>query len=272
MAFQLSLRIAFLPVKVGGLSYLPSITTNLTILPLGFLLKIPFFMPYFFQIEVCHDMKTNLTYAFMVIRRRSRVAEIMMSRLRETEAMLYHPLGMPLQLAEISVEDSQVHLSDVHAHLDELEESMGQHEYTGRPVGNPLELVFLATTRTLNSIGHKIAFDMLRLRELLLAFEKMSSCVFEPADLKPILDGKQQIDAPQVGRTLQINGSAVVTQRLNFLRDSCTVFLLEAEYEEKRVRALIQVVSIPSSHNPNLKGCAKSLQRCINSWHRRTQR
>jgi hypothetical protein len=218
-------------------------------------------MPNFFQIEVCFDLETNITYALMVIRRRIQHAEIMMSRLRENEAMLYHPLGSPLQLAELNVEGSQIHLNDAHAQLDELEEAMGQHNHTGRPIGNPLELDFVSTTRSLNAIGHQVAFDMVRLRELLLALEKMSMCILESLKFDPTVGGKEQAGDTQSGDWLQkFEGSPMIASRLEFVKDSCTVLLLEAEYEEKRVRALIQVVSIPLSGNLNPKAAANTLQ------------
>jgi hypothetical protein len=116
-----------------------------------------------------------------------------------------------------------------------LEEAMGQHNHTGRPIGNPLELDFVSTTRSLDTIGHQVAFDVVRLRELVLALEKMSICILDSIKFDATVDGKEQAGDTQTGDWLQkFEGSPMIASRLEFVKDSCTVLLLEAECEEKK--------------------------------------
>jgi hypothetical protein len=48
----------------------------------------------------------------------------------------------------------------------------------------------------------------------------------------------------------------MLAAKLEFIKDSCEVLLIEAEYEGGRVRSLIQVVSNLLNHEVNEKSCA----------------
>lgn len=43
--------------------------------------------------------------------------------------------------------------------LNVLEESMGQHVYVNRPVGNPLEIDFVDTTRRLSAVSRVLQVE-----------------------------------------------------------------------------------------------------------------
>jgi hypothetical protein len=192
-----------------------------------------------------------MIYAFLVIRSGSQVLDTLIHNLRANEMICCNPLLLPVYLAEPLVKASQERLSDSHQRLDELEESMGQHEYTGRPTGSPLDLDFLSTTRSLNWIGNKVGIDVLRLREMLLALQKLSLWESELNNGSQVTTSSNEERSVGYANSFQsLKALPVITTRLDFAKDSCTILLLEAEYEEKRVRALIQVVS--SSSTPRL--------------------
>jgi hypothetical protein len=104
---------------------------------------------------------------------------------------------------------------------------MGQHEYIGRPTGNPLELDFLSTTRSLNWVANKIAVDIVRMKGMLRALERMGSWAAK------LNSGKEKAE-----------GEDVIGDKMGFLMDDCRILLEEAEYEDKRVKCLIQVVCV----------------------------
>lgn len=121
---------------------------------------------------------------------------------------------------------------------------MGQHEYEYRRRGNPLELDFLATTRTLNFWGKRVAVDVVRLKCQILALEKMREwekmTVMQVRDELRNKGGRREVGS--VAGSLEVGTQTSVAERIEYLKDTCDVLLYEAEYEDKRVRALIQVV------------------------------
>jgi hypothetical protein len=202
-------------------------------------------MSNFFQIEVRHELRSSITYGFLVLRRNNEVSETLFSSMRESEAICSHPLALLVYLLEPQVGSSDGRLHDSHAQLDELEETMGQHEYIGRPRGNPLELDFLSTTRSLNWIGNKIRIDILRLRELLVVLEKLGLWETKVGNRNHDIEGNDQSRSTSSEASFRgFELTSAFTARLEYLKDSCTVLLFEAEYDERRVRALIQVVGI----------------------------
>lgn len=94
---------------------------------------------------------------------------------------------------------------------------------------------------------------------MLLALEKMGACEAELMNSSLSARERGQPGRSQNEVSFQKLGvSSDVAPRLGFLKDSCTVLLVESEYEEKRVHALIQVVNIFSTYKVNVRTYAKS--------------
>jgi hypothetical protein len=129
-----------------------------------------------------------------------------------------------------------------HQKLDDMEAVTGQHEYSRVPSGNPLELDFVSTTRGLNFIGNGVGIDVLRLKCILSILEQLVEWGHALKEAR-IGDDKAEIPSDNT----QYEGEAIITEKIAYLKDTCNVLLIEAECEEKRVRALIQVVSLALS-------------------------
>lgn len=148
------------------------------------------------------------------------------------------PLLLALLLTEQVIDSCSERLDASDWKLNELEATMGQHEYDDQPQGNPLELGFLATTRALNHISRTVGADVSRLGSILVALEK-------------ILDWGKEItesqirsrDGENITTTEEVtDGFCIVNEKIGYLVDNCRALILRGEYEEKLARALIEVV------------------------------
>lgn len=152
------------------------------------------------------------------------------------------PLLLPVLLVEPMVSDTYRRINIHHQRLDEIEAVTGQHEYSVIPSGNPLELDFVSTTRSLNSIGNGVGIDLLRLKCILSILEQLVEWGHALNEAR-IGDDRAEIPPDNT----QSEGAAIITEKIAYLKDTCNVLLVEAEREENRVRALIQVVSFALS-------------------------
>ncbi|PVH75528.1 hypothetical protein DL98DRAFT_593035 [Cadophora sp. DSE1049] len=119
--------------------------------------------------------------------------------------------------------------------LNELEETMGQHEYINRPMGDPLAIDFIATTRTLNTTSRMLGVERMRLGANILALEMI---------LKEIKELRMNISAEDCSSDWQQNGdgSKMITELVAYQMNACQNLVLRAEYQEKRVQSQIAVV------------------------------
>ena len=120
---------------------------------------------------------------------------------------------------------------------------MGQHEYENRPSGNVHELDFLATTRSLNYISKKVGVDTVRLGSTLIATDLLAKWKSKIEEIK-VANGSQPSESESTLADKTPNeGSNLLDEKLAYLTHNCRVLIMMAEYEEKRTRTLIQVVS-----------------------------
>ena len=136
--------------------------------------------------------------------------------------------------------------------VNDLEELMGQHDYPDRPRGNPLELDFLTTTRSLNAVTKKVAVDICVLEELLLVLGRVGEWRVDLMRSK----GKGKADEESGGmegsqekEIEERKAETLVSEKIEYLKDTCRHQLAAAKYQEKRIGSLIQVVCCP---HPNL--------------------
>jgi hypothetical protein len=115
--------------------------------------------------------------------------------------------------------------------INVLEEEMGQHEYSSRPSGNPLDMDFTKATRKLNHISKRVGVDILN-----LGYVKLSLETAESWGLGKDCAGKELL--------IEIEGEAgqAMKEKRILMREECRSLLLLAEYEEKRMKILIQAV------------------------------
>jgi hypothetical protein len=118
--------------------------------------------------------------------------------------------------------------------MNDLEETMGQHEYSDRRIGNPLEMDFTAVTRKLNHISKRAGVDSLSLGFLILTLETVESWSDATKG-----EGREDFRWIEAAACLEMN------EKITWLKVTCRSLSLMTEYEEKRAKMLIQVVCSP---------------------------
>lgn len=209
---------------------------------MGFLLKIPYYREDFFQIALHYDTKMNLIHGLAIVRPRLKMIPFIHSLLDSFEKHCGHPLLLPVLLVEPLVSDTYRRINIHHQKLVEIEAVTGQHEYSVIPSGNPLELDFVSTTRSLNFIGNGVGIHVLRLKCILSILEQLVEWGHALKEAR-IRDDRAEIPPDNT----QSEGEAIITEKIAYLKDTCNVLLIEAECQGNRVRALIQVVSLALS-------------------------
>ena len=147
-----------------------------------------------------------------------------------------HPLLLPTAAIGREIDRTRRRIHRWDKDVDELEEVMGQHEYEGRPLGNPLEMNFTSKTRKLNYLGKRVGMDILH-----LGFVKFSLEIVESWNKSSIFGGKESLDG--VGEPI----CHAMKEKTILMKEDCRLLLLLAEYEEKRMKILIQAVCSPIS-------------------------
>ncbi len=128
---------------------------------------------------------------------------------------------------------------------------MGQHEYEGRPKGNPMEMDFVEETTHLNYISKRVSVDEMRVGMLLVGLKSVGGWSAAPEaqdsededqyeDLNSVVNGNSTTRKDKGRR--EIVGEKEIQEKIAHLRDCCRALLLMASYEEKRTKTLIQVV------------------------------
>jgi hypothetical protein len=184
----------------------------------------------------------SLIRGLAIVRPGLKMIPFIRSRLESFEKHCGQPLLLPVLLVEPMVSDIYRRFNVHHQKLDGMEAVTGQHEYSAVPSGNPLELDFVSTTRSLNFIGNGVGIDVVRLKCILSILGQL---VEWGHALKEARTGDDRAEIPP--DNTQYEGEAIVTEKIAYLKDTCSVLLVEAEYEENRVRALIQVVCLALS-------------------------
>jgi hypothetical protein len=138
-----------------------------------------------------------------------------------------HPLLLPVLLAELSMNVSDERFLWVDEEIHELEQATGQHRWADRVLGDPMVLDYTSATKTLNFVSRSMAVETMRVKEHLLTF----AFILKEIDLLATLG---PADVKEKGARLR--------EIVNYHVNKCENFLLRAEFQEKKVHALIAVV------------------------------
>jgi len=115
-----------------------------------------------------------------------------------------------------------------------MERLVGHKEYRDRPRGNPLEIDFLSTTRSLNYASKKVGTNMLRVLSMLRILKKMREF-----KRKLCAENKSQNGTPEQE---DLAGSRLIDERIDYFMDSSEALFAICEHQEKRASTLLQVV------------------------------
>lgn len=173
-----------------------------------------------------------------MIRHEFNIIPFLRSRIGSLDQHCVELLMLPVLLTEQLVPEIYARFSIHHQNLDDLEAAAGQHEYSNLVRGDPLELDFVSSTGRLNFIGNGICIDVLRIKCTLSALAQM----VEWGHVIEMQKRKGLNTATRLGNALP-EDATVLTAKIAYFRDTCNVLLVEAECEEKRIRALSEAVS-----------------------------
>jgi hypothetical protein len=120
------------------------------------------------------------------------------------------------------------------AEIHKLEQETGQHSWTDRIMGDPMNLDYAKATKTLNFVSRSLAVESMRIKEHLITFPFIAKEIDSLA-LSGVADVKEK------GEKLK----EIVAYHVN----TCEHFLLRAEFQEKKVKALTAVVNFPRLKN-----------------------
>jgi hypothetical protein len=190
-------------------------------------------------VSISYSPELNLTYGLVLARNPCDVMEPLLSLLETYESkpeLGVHPLLLPIAAIGREIDRTRRRIHRWDKDLDELEEVMGQHEYEGRPLGNPLEMDFTGKTRKLNYLSKRVGVDILH-----LGYVKVSLETVESWSKSLICGGKESFDG--VGEPI----CHAMKEKTTLMKEDCRSLFLLAEYEEKRVKILIQAVCFPIS-------------------------
>lgn len=209
----------------------------------GLIFKLAFYRQKFYQVSISYFPKLNLTYGLVLARNPSDVMQPLLALLESFEGnpdLSTHPLILPIAAVEREIDRTSRRIHRWDKDVNDLEEVMGQHEYEGRPVGNPLEMDFTSKTRRLNYLSKRVGVDILH-----SGYVKFSLEIIE-AWKKGLIGGRSEY--------LSMNGERIcqgTTEKITLMQEDCRSLLLLAEYEEKRMRVLIQAVCSPVAPEDN---------------------
>lgn len=200
----------------------------------GLIFKIAFYRAKFYQVSISYFPKTNVTYGFVLARDSTAVLQPLLSFIesyKEKPAHTTYPLLLPIVAIERELERTSRRIHEWDKNINDLEEEMGQHEFSSRPMGNPLDLDFTKATRKLNHISKRVGVDILNLEYVKLSLETTESWGLgkDYAGKEPLIEIEEEA------------GQAMKEKRIH-MREECLSLLLLANYEEKRMRILIQAV------------------------------
>ena len=129
----------------------------------GLIFKLPFYRQIYYQLAISYNRETDITHAIILAEPGENILSPLLAHLKDrTGSQLFrHPLQLPILAIELEIENinNRLHASD--HEINDLEQSMGQHEYENTPRGSPLEIDFTTTTRKLNFITKRVGVDTL---------------------------------------------------------------------------------------------------------------
>jgi len=130
--------------------------------------------------------------------------------------LILNPLCVAIHVVHLCVDASEGRIRDVDGKLNELEEVTGQHEWTNRPIGDPLEMDFLKVGRRLNFTSRILGVEKMRTLTLLETLKELWR-----------VDNKENLE---------------IEQLLRYYENACNMLKCSIEYQDRRVQSQLAVV------------------------------
>ncbi|KAF8856034.1 hypothetical protein BDZ45DRAFT_675834 [Acephala macrosclerotiorum] len=191
-----------------------------------FVFKFGIFQPSYYHIAVNYCHSTKVSHALLLSKTMDHSYDLLIQQLKSFQEHIAHPLLLPVLLSELCLVSSSAHIEIGNDRLNELEETMGQHQWINRPLGDPLKLDFISTTRTLNFTARTLGVEKMRIQGILLT---LSNILLEVENLHTL--------DPQ-----EANTYTWMKETLAYHTNTAQNLVLRTEYEEKRVQTQLAVV------------------------------
>jgi hypothetical protein len=155
---------------------------------------------------------------------------------------------LPTLIAEICVKSSSNRIIEQDRKLNELEEIMGQHEWSNRPVGDPLGIDFTGATRRLYSVSRALGLERTRVESMLLNLGEMWKITRESSDVKDVNgDGEgDEYMNDEVRGSVKVKSESdderVIEELVKYHINTCKNMALRIDWEERRAQTQISVV------------------------------
>ena len=146
----------------------------------------------------------------------SHQTSLLIEAILGSKRLITSPLCVAVHLVDTCVRATQSRLVDVDGALNELEEVTGQHEWTNRPLGDPMAMDFLKVGRKLNFNSRTSAIEKMRAQTLVATIQ----------ELKRIHDA----------------ANTEVSQLLRYHENACNMQICSIDYQDRRVQSQLAVV------------------------------
>lgn len=191
--------------------------------------------PSSYQLALSYDHQTRLTHGLLLAKSCSHEFRRLVRSLEDRVDNCEQPLLLAALIAELMIDRCTERVNTIHGELNNLEDSMGQHQYRSRPRGNPLEVDFEKTTSKITLQSRRLPLDTARLQGVLLALELIrdeTEKIVTQTSLHPASSGttKSHIAA--------FDGSFIIEEMVSGLVNACKNTLLRVEFETKRAQTL----------------------------------
>ena len=195
------------------------------------------------QLALRYDPQSNMTYGLLVSRYFGEQKPWLWTKLYSAEEFLSQPHSIAVAIAEALMESSAERLQHSQIYLQKHRKEMGQNKFEEQPGGNPLEVDFVAATRSLSWVDNKVAVQAVRLAGLLSVLEQITLWNNGLKTLRAEANegGNQR---PQC-RGGDIREEVLLGEKISYLVETCRSLSRETEYMDNRVKSLMHSVSKP---------------------------
>ncbi|KUJ23863.1 uncharacterized protein LY89DRAFT_776084 [Mollisia scopiformis] len=191
-----------------------------------YIFKFGIHRPSYYHLVISYCPSTNITHALLLSKTSDHTFESIFRRIELFKQHITHPFLLPVLLSEICLVSSEnrVQLSD--DRLNGLEELMGQHEWINRPVGDPLKLDFVTTTRALNFTSRNLGVEKMRVQGQLLCLSNLL----------------EEVELLHKSYPCSEDTYTWMKETIANHRNTAKYLLVRTDYEEKRVQTQLAVV------------------------------
>jgi hypothetical protein len=226
----------------------------------GFVFRFGMFQPSYYQLVLTYNASTRITYGLLLSKTSEHQIPKVMKALKEDPWRCRQPLFPAVLIAELSVFFSAERIQHTELKLNELEQTMGQHEYANMNKGSPIRIDFESAGSSLNFHTQWLAVQTMRLNSVLLALDDIMHDTHKIAK-------KNNSKVVEKKWTAGFDKLSMMEEFVARLVNMDKNLLFRAEYESKRIGALTPVVTYPLH---SIWECA-DIGRYTNSWPTRMQ-